>query len=40
MLVGLTLHLSTCLLIPFCEDEERVRIIMTRLFGELLYGME
>ncbi len=39
-MVGLTLHLPSCLLIPFYEDEEKVRTIMTRLLGELPCEME
>ena len=31
--------LPSCLFIPLCEDEEKVRIIVTRLFGELLREM-
>ena len=39
-MVGLMLHLPSCLLISFCEDDERVRAIVTRLIGELLRKME
>ena len=40
MLVGPTLHLQSCLLIPYCQDEEQVRTVVTRLLRELLYEME
>ena len=39
-MVGITLYLLPCPLIPFCEDDERVRAIVTRLIGELLCEME
>ena len=35
-MVGLTLHLLSCLLILWCEDEEKLRILL----GELLCEME
>ena len=31
-----TLHLPSCLLIPCCQDEEKVRTIVTRLLGGFL----
>ena len=40
MLVGPTLHLQSCLLIPCCQDEEQVRTIVTQLLRELLYDAE
>ena len=38
--VSITLHLPSYLLIPSCQDEEKVRTIVTRLLGELLSEME
>ena len=35
IMVGLTLHLPSYLLIPFFKDEETVRIAVARLLGEL-----
>ena len=32
-MVSVMLHLPSCLLIPFYEDDERVRAIVTRLIG-------
>jgi hypothetical protein len=40
ILVGPTLYLPSYVLIPCCQDEEKVRTIMTRLLGELLSEME
>ncbi len=39
-MVGIALHLPSCLLIPFCEDEETVRIAVSRVLGELACEME
>ena len=40
ILVGPTLHLPFCLLITCCQDEEKIRTIVIRLFGELLSETE
>jgi hypothetical protein len=33
ILVGPMLYLPSCLLVPWCQDEENVRKIVTRLLG-------
>ena len=35
ILVRPTLYLLSCVLIPRCQDEEKVRTVVTRLLGEL-----
>ena len=40
ILVRPTPHLPSCLLIPCCQDEEKVRTIVTRLLGEFLSETE
>ena len=40
ILVRPTLYPPSFLLIPFCQDEEKVRTVVTRLLGELLSEME
>ena len=40
ILVSLTLHLPYSLLTPFCYDEEKLHIMVTPMFGELLCAIE